>query len=565
MRKIIISVFSVVSLICCNFIGVVGSDAAVNPSEVIATLAVGESMVVEKTVDTPEIPPKIDVCLLEDETASFSNDIVHLQAAASDIYDDVIAASPDAQFAVAGFRDYPTSPYGSPGDHVYRLLSGMSSSKTDWTNGIGLLTAAGGGDWPEAQYDAIVAAADVNVGCGWRDDPSVTRVLLVATDAAFHTPDGTHINNLASTVSALSVPGKEIIVIGLEAPDHNGNNPGSELDNLATATGGSVQALSSNGANIAAAILAGLGNLPITVTPFPVGCNPLAITFVPPFQTVTSGDPAIFDETIAVPNDPLLAGSSVLCAVEFRDENGNILGEQKISVEIPIAIDLNPDIAVNELGTPGQTHTVVASVTSDSALSSVVIPDTLVNFEVVSGPNSGKSGSENTNSAGDAKFTYEAKQGVLGLGMDVIEACVQGKDGRIVCDEVTKEWQDTTPPDVGCVETVNPSGKNIPPAGGKNGQNEDGFYQLIGEDAVDPEIMICVEDGESGILLGCYTDGTNVKYTEVASTPRVKPWGNIKSFVEWHLFGNGDMVIYATDSAGNVSDPVTCYVPPLPK
>ena len=462
-NKIIIAVFSVVSLVFSSFASV--TIAEVYPPEVEATLPIGESIDVDKTVETPEIPPKIDVCLLEDETASFSDDIIHLQTAASDIYDNVVAASPNAQFAVAGFRDYPISPYGSPGDYVYGLLSSMSPLKADWINGVGSLTASGGGDWPEAQYDAIVAAANTNGGCGWRDNPSVTRVLLVTTDAAFHLPDGTHMNDHTSTVSALSISGKEIIVIGLEAPNRLGNDPGNELDNLALATGGSVQALSSNGADIADAILAGLGNLPITVIPVPVGCDPLIVTFTPASQTVTSGDPAYFVETIAVPNDPSLEGTIQSCIVEFQDENGNVLGEQKISIEIP----------------------------------------------------------------------------------------------------------DTTPPIAQCVETVNPSGKNIPPAGSipppgsKNGQNEDGFYQLLGEDTVDPNVTICVEDEESGESLGCYANGTNIKYTEVASTPRAKLWGSAKSFVKWHLYGNGDMIIYAVDSSGNVSAPVKCLVPPLPK
>ncbi len=462
-NKIIIAVFSVVSLVFSGFASV--TIAEVYPSGVEATLSIGESIDVDKTVETPEIPPKIDVCLLEDETASFSDDIIHLQTAASDIYDNVVAASPNAQFAVAGFRDYPISPYGSPGDYVYGLLSGMSSSKTDWMNGIGSLTASGGGDWPEAQYDAIVAAANTNGGCGWRDDPSVTRVLLVTTDAAFHIPDGTHVNDHTSTVSALSISGKEIVVIGLEAPNRFGNDPGNELDNLALATGGSVQSLSSNGADIADAILAGLGNLPITVIPVPIGCAPLVVTFAPASQTVTSGDIANFVETIAVPNNPLLEGTIQSCTVEFQDENGNLLGVQKISIEIP----------------------------------------------------------------------------------------------------------DTTPPEVSCIETVNPSGKNIPPAGSttlpgnKGGMNEDGFYQLAGKDAVDPDVMICVEDEESGESLGCYANGTNIKYTEVASTPRAKLWGSAKSFVKWHLYGNGDMIIYAVDSSGNVSDPIKCLVPPWTK
>jgi len=463
MRKIIISVFSVVSLVCCNFAGVVGSNAAVTPPSVSETLMIGESITIEKTVTTPEIPSKIDVCLLEDETESFSDDIGNLQGGttASDIYDTVIAMSPGAHFAVAGFRDYPVSPHGSPGDWVYRLLSPMSSAKASWLTGIAALTAGGGLDLPEAQYDAIVEATEGIDNCGWRDvSVGAKRVLVVTTDASFHLPGAgkPHINTQATAVAALSA--QNITVIGLKAP-----GAGGELDALATATGGSVQPLSSSGSDIADAILAGLGNLPVTVTPVPVGCDPLIVTFVPPSQTVISGDAAIFDETITVPNDPTLGGTVQICVVEFRDENENVLGVQEIEITIP----------------------------------------------------------------------------------------------------------DTTPPTVSCVETVNPSGKKIPPAGSttppgnKGGQNDDGFYQLIGEDAIDSDVEVCVMDEESGVLLGCYASGTNVKYTEVASTPRVKAWGSAKSFVEWHLFGNGDMVIYATDSAGNVSDYVTCLVPPFPK
>ncbi|MCK5026948.1 MAG: hypothetical protein KAS07_00865 [Candidatus Pacebacteria bacterium] len=454
--KTFLSLLLTACLISLNF-----ATAAVYPSTVNETLAIGDSVVTNKTVDTPEIPPELDVCLLEDETGSFHDDIIHLQAAASAIHDNVVAVSPDAHFAVAGFRDYDDA-------WVYRLLSGMSSHKTDWMNGIGLLTASGGGDWPEAQYDAIVAATDVNEGCGWRDDSSVTRVLLVATDAAFHIPPSPYVNDHASTVSALTVSGKEIIVIGLEGPNHLGNDPGSELDDLALETGGSVQVISSDGANIAAAILAGLGNLPTTVTPVPVGCDPLIVTFAPTSQTATSGDPANFVETITVPNDSSLEGTIQSCTVEFRDENENILGEQKIRITI----------------------------------------------------------------------------------------------------------SDTTPPKVACIETTNPHGKNVPPAGhttlpgSKGGQNEDGFYQLLTKDVVDPNSGIYVKDTESGIIFGPFENGTKIKYTEANSLPKKKKIGSDKGEagdVLWHITGNGDAAVYAVDFSGNESAHVPCLVPPLPK
>ena len=53
---------------------------------------------------------------------------------------------------------------------------------------------------------------------------------------------------------------------------------------------------------------------------------------------------------------------------------------------------------------------------------------------------------------------------------------------------------DTTAPVVSCVETVNPSGNTIPAAPGKGGQgqNQDGFYQLLATDNVDAAVEIWV-------------------------------------------------------------------------
>lgn len=284
-------------------------EPSVTPDTVEAVVFPGGEYVVEKTVTTPEIPPKVDVCLLEDETGSFFDDIANLQnpVTIAAIFDGVRAASPDSQFAVAGFRDYPVSPYGSPGDWVYRLYSTMSPLFANWSTGVNLLSAGGGNDIPEAQYDAIVAAVDGGFGfgsCGFRADPQVAKVLVVTTDAPFHGPDGTHVNDGATTITALTAA--NVTVIGLKAP-----GAGGELDALAAATGGSVQPLSSNGANIASAILAGLGNLPVEVSMESDCAYPISTTFSPASRTVTSGSVANFTETISVAADA--PGGTYIC------------------------------------------------------------------------------------------------------------------------------------------------------------------------------------------------------------------------------------------------------------
>ncbi len=566
--KTFFSLLLTVGLISSNF-----AVAAVTPPMVDEVLALNESFVVDKTVGTIGILPTLDVCLLEDETGSFGDDIANLQGGttASDIYDNIVASSSDAYFAVAGFRDYPVSPYGSAGDHVYHLLQSMSSVKADWLNGIAALGAGGGNDTPEAQYDAIVAAAgpgsfnDPEYGpqdpCGWRDDPNVTRVLVVATDAPFHTPDGTHVNDAATTIAALNA--QNITVIGLKAP-----GAGGELDALAAATGGSVQSLSPSGSDIADAILAGLSNLPVTVIPVD-NCSNLDVTFDPASQTATSGEPVIFEETITVPNDPALAGTVQICSVEFQTEDGEVLGTQDIRIRIPVDIDLTPESEINELGFENE-HTVIALIMSGL----VPVPEVMTDFDVLAGPNAGETYSEKTDENGESQFSYRAKQGNDGLGTDIIMACGVSEAGERFCDRVRKEWVDTTPPKVACVETTNPHGKNIPPAGSttlpgsKGGQNEDGFYELLTKDVVDPNGSIYVEDTESGIVFGPFENGTKIKYTEANSLPRQKKIGSDKGeagAVLWHITGNGDAAVYAVDFSGNESEHVSCLVPPLPK
>jgi hypothetical protein len=325
--------------------GTVLAAPDIQPRTIERIIFPGDSVDITKYVTTPELPPIVDVCLLEDETGSFFDDIANLQGGttASDIYDAIVAASPGAQFAVAGFRDYPVAPYGSAGDWVYHRLSGMSALEANWLAGIAGLTAAGGNDTPEAQYDAIVAAAgpgtftDPTLGvqpdCGWRDASSgAQRVLVVVTDAAFHTPDGTHVNSSASTITALTA--QDIIVVGLKAP-----GAGTELDTLASATGGATQALSSSGADIATAILAGLAAVEVEVSMESTCEPPISTTFSPNPQTVTSGDTATFTETISVAADA--PGGTYVCRDVARvngelltDEAGQVISEVK-TIKVP--------------------------------------------------------------------------------------------------------------------------------------------------------------------------------------------------------------------------------------
>jgi Ca2+-binding RTX toxin-like protein len=334
----------------------------VDPPIVNVDLVPGGTTTVTKTVQTAAIPPLVDIILLEDETGSFADDIVTLQTLAAPggpLITALDATGADYATGVAGFRDFAQDGWGDTGDWVYRLLANIGLGGSGFVAGIPLLSAGGGGDGPEAQLEALHylaepghPAIDSN-GDGDATDPEDTpagqqptwrsgakRVVLFATDAGCHItgdppapgwPGDAGTNGAAATAAILAA--NNITVIGLTPA---GAGEIDCVDTLAAGTGGSVQATGSDASSIVDAIVAGLANIPVTVDPTAM-CDPgVSVSFVPGTQTVTSGDQAVFTETIMA--DPAASqGSTITCTVNFLVD-GMLPGPefaQKITVSIP--------------------------------------------------------------------------------------------------------------------------------------------------------------------------------------------------------------------------------------
>jgi hypothetical protein len=115
-----------------------------------------------------------------------------------------------------------------------------------------------------------------------------------------------------------------------------------------------------------------------------------------------------------------------------------------------------------------------------------------------------------------------------------------------------------------CVESVNPHGQNVPPAGSttlpgaQGGQNEDGFY-LIGSDRGTPVSVVT-----GGVTFGPFPSGSVIKYTQApGSTPTAKTIGSTNGqagAVIVHITGPDELVVRSIDGST-----VTCLVPPPPK
>ena len=127
--------------------------------------------------------PSIDFVFLVDLSGSFSDDLPNFVASAPAIFDAIQAEDPNAQFAIASFIDLPVSPFGSPGDYVYRPELSLTSDLGAFREALSGLSTRSGGDRPEAQWAGLWAAAN-GVGLGLRENSR--KIVLIATDAPAH-------------------------------------------------------------------------------------------------------------------------------------------------------------------------------------------------------------------------------------------------------------------------------------------------------------------------------------------------------------------------------------------
>jgi hypothetical protein len=335
------------------------------PEIVGASLAPGSSFTQTKTITTTPIPPKIDICLDEDESGSFSDDIATLDALVDPDTGTLIPALDEtgANYAtcVIGFRDFAQGPaagipWGGAGDWVYKRHADVTPGGGGFETGVPLLTAGGGGDLPEAQLENLHYLATPSHGAidsngnsettdpedtpaglqpAWRSQAK--RVVLLATDAECHVTgdaggwpgdEGT----TSATATAFALSAAEITVIGLIP---NVDSPIACVSDLASGTGGSVHSIGTDSSTLVDAMMAGLGNLEVTVQPS-ADCSPgLSVSFdgMPASEaakTVESGEDVSWVEEFTVAEG---ATGELTCDITFLVD-GVAIETQTVSVPV---------------------------------------------------------------------------------------------------------------------------------------------------------------------------------------------------------------------------------------
>lgn len=305
----------------------------VTPSTVDQAANPGASFTVNKTVRTPEIPPNPDIVLLVDTTGSMGPAIANVRDNLHTIVTSVKGAQPTAQFAVASYKDE------SDGAELFTVRQALTPTETDVQAGVDSLAAGGGGDTPEGWLNALYAVSTGAVS--YRPDSS--RIVVLVGDASSHDPSGGH--SLADANAALTAASTKVVAVNVDSGGADGLDAAGQATAVVGATGG--QLVGGAPADVTAAILAGLKNLDVTVTPEVVSCDTgLAVTFDKGAVTVPSGNEASYVETVAVAGTAP-QGGTLHCTVRFL-LNGKPAGDEfneQITVRVNDVVAPTPTCA----------------------------------------------------------------------------------------------------------------------------------------------------------------------------------------------------------------------------
>ena len=286
----------------------------VDPATVARPIARGAATTIDTTVHTQGVPQQPDIVLLIDQTGSMAGPIQDVKTNLPEVIKKVLDQQSSAHFAVAAFGDVDDTPASRVFTVAQQLIPAETPAQVQQLDdAIAGLVAAGGGDTPE---DWINALHQVSTGqVSFRPDSS--RIVVLIGDAPSHDPSIGH--SLTDVIPELTGQGIRVIAI----PVGTGLDSLGQATAVTTATNGVVTPIS-NADEVAKQIVAGIGDLPVRVTPVVRSCDPgLSVTFAPDGTVVVpGGTDAKYTETARVA-DTAPAGATLHCTVDFRLDGEN--------------------------------------------------------------------------------------------------------------------------------------------------------------------------------------------------------------------------------------------------
>jgi hypothetical protein len=205
-----IIVAGLVAGVATSLSGVAFADS-ISPESYTDTLAVGESVTIEKTVVVNEGSPtdaRIDVHFLIDTSGSMGAQVNAAKAAATNLFNSLNDDFGDVQASVGVFSEGAS--LTDPDIRGRAIIGDLTSDAATFQANVNLVTRSnpdGGGDFPESGWTGMALAGD---NLSWRSGSS--RFMFVFTDAsakgdlagAQATVDANDINVVALSYGSLS-------------------------------------------------------------------------------------------------------------------------------------------------------------------------------------------------------------------------------------------------------------------------------------------------------------------------------------------------------------------------
>jgi len=338
---------------------------SISPATFEATIAVGGSVTVSKTVTTDAIgASKVDVFFLTDDTGSMGGVINNVRNTAGALLTQLQSTYTDIAFGVGSYDGDPREgvPLASP--PAANLTAAYSRQSMITTNiaqvqaAINTWAAGGGGDGPEANFFALHQVAtsggltdgfgstdnsgagySTGLATGWRE--GAARVIVWFGDVVSHT---TTVDQ-AEAIAALTANGVTVVAMNSGGND-GGIDGGDQADAIVAATGGVIvnNFASVSIGNIVDSIVGAIGDATSTLDlslavqgGVPAGLNiSFVCTSAEGCDDVAGGESRTFDMTITglTPGDydftviaPGVAGASERDLITVTADGGGTVPE----------------------------------------------------------------------------------------------------------------------------------------------------------------------------------------------------------------------------------------------
>ncbi|MGW6933256.1 VWA domain-containing protein [Lentzea sp. NPDC054927] len=271
----------------------------------------GSTFDLEQVVHTPRVPPKPDVVLLIDISGSMRDELVGVQEQLGSIIGEVKTQQPETRFGVATYAGAENK------GKVFTVdipLTGSVDEAVKAVKDIDLVTDLTSREvWANALIESSTRAFEFR--------PDASKVFVIIGDEP--TEEGLVTGNDTVANAITELKRANVRVVGVDSGGAEvGLNSRGQISQIIVDPKGSLQKYVKNGSEqIRTAILDGIKDLDITVTPVPKCDTGLTVELTPPGPaTGPSGEDVKFAEKFSVAATAT-PGSTLRCTIEFRLNN----------------------------------------------------------------------------------------------------------------------------------------------------------------------------------------------------------------------------------------------------